>query len=145
MVKRSREVADTPQKGQKRYCLYKAVIDKYQEALDNHYYLEAITLMESLIADRLESAIIHYGLRTPENVFLTLGASINEIKRAEGLLSDDLLSKLDSWRESRNQALHEMAKIEDGDSAQFNQRYACLKQIAKNGYDLFKSINEETR
>ena len=69
---KTREIADTPEKGQKRYWLYRSVIDRYNEAYKSGYYLEAITLMESLITDRLESLLIYHGLITPNKAFMTL-------------------------------------------------------------------------
>ena len=50
-------VLEDPQVGHDRYQLYKASIDQYQKALKDGYFLECITLMESLIKDRLESRV----------------------------------------------------------------------------------------
>lgn len=73
---RTREIADNPQKGKIRYDLYKAVIHRYKEAMEKGFFLEAITLMESLISDRLESAINFYGLRPKGSDFRPLGETI---------------------------------------------------------------------
>ena len=142
-MNRTREIADSAVKGQKRYRLYKSVIDKYLKARECGFYLESITLMESLITDRLESLLIYYGLLSPEKAFLMLGPCIKMIREAKGLLSDNLLDDLDAWRMSRNKSLHEIAKIEEGDSAIFEQRYANLESIANKGYELFKEIKAE--
>lgn len=144
MKNKTREIADTPEKGKKRYNLYKAVIDRYLKARECGFYLEAITLMESLITDRLESLLIYYNLLSPEEAFMTLGPCINKIRSEQGLLSDCLIEELDTWRKARNQSLHEIAKIKEGDSAVFNQRYSDLKSIAIKGYVLFKAIKAET-
>lgn len=144
-MSRTREIADTSDKGMKRYRLYKSVIDRFMDARRDGFYLEAITLMESLITDRLESILIHYGIIRPEKSFLMLGPCIKALQEAQGILSDDLLAQLDDWRKARNQSLHEIAKIEEGDSAIFNQRYENLQSIAIGGYNLFKAIKEETK
>ena len=144
-MNRTREIADTPEKGQKRYQLYKSAIDRYQKALKEGFYLEAITLMESLITDRLESILIYHGIIRPEEAFRMLGPCITELQKVQGVLSDDLLVQLNNWRKDRNKSLHEIAKIEEGDPAIFNQRYSSLQQVAKDGYKLFQSIKKETR
>ena len=144
-MNRTREIADTREKGLKRYRLYKSVLERYKEAQNSGFYLEAITLMESLITDRLESILIYYNQLSPEKAFLTLGACLTALKNVQGILSDELIIQLNNWRMARNQSLHEIAKIEEDDSALFNQRYVRLQQIAKDGYKLFKLIKEEAK
>lgn len=141
-MKYSREIADTTEKGQCRYNLYKSVIGRYLQAMDAGYYLEAITLMESLIMDRLDSALIYYGLSEQEFDFRTLATSLRELN-AEGLITDDLYSAIDKWRIARNRALHNMAKIAVGESPVFNIRYEEQKDVAEMGYFLFKKLKEE--
>lgn len=141
---RTREIANTPEKGQVRYHLYKDVIDRYLDSMNDGYYLEAITLMESLITDRLESALIFYLKKTPSQVFLPLGDALSPFKD-QGIISDQLYSRIDEWRKSRNQALHEIAKIEAGTTPVFEDRYSAQQSIAKDGYDVFKKINEELK
>ena len=110
--------------------------------MDAGYYLEAITLMESLIMDRLDSALIYYGLSEQEFDFRTLATSLRELN-AEGLITDDLYSAIDKWRIARNRALHNMAKIAVGESPVFNIRYEEQKDVAEMGYFLFKKLKEE--
>ena len=43
--------------GKTRYLLYRKGISRVKESIKSGYYLEAITLCESLIADRLESRL----------------------------------------------------------------------------------------
>ena len=144
-MKRTREIADTPEKGQKRYLLYKAVLDQYEKAKKNGYYLEAITLMESIITDRLESALIFYGAMTPDEAFLALEWAIKKLEKFSGIVSDKLLQDIIQWKNARNHALHEMAKIEDGDKSSFEQRYSDQKTVAEDGYKLFNKIKNELR
>lgn len=141
---RTREIADTQKKGQTRHQLYKGVIDRYKEAMSAGFYLEAITLMESLITDRLESALIYYGKNTPNQVFLPLGSALKPFKD-QGIISDRLYDRIDAWRKSRNQSLHEVAKIEEGTTPVFRDRYAIQQVIAHEGYEIFKALKEELR
>lgn len=140
---RTREIANTPEKGQKRYRLYKDVIGRYKQALKEGFYLEAITLMESIITDRLESALIYYGLLSPDKAFKTLERCLEKFNENQGLLSDELFDEIKVWKDGRNHALHEMAKIEEGENAVFQQRYDNQKIIAEKGYDLFSKLKTE--
>ena len=144
MANRVREVADTPQKGQIRHDLYKSVIDRYLEAMRAGYYLEAITLMESLISDRLESALNYYQLCQFSIGFRPLGDNLRSFFN-QGIISDELYAEIDNWRKDRNQSLHEMAKIEFGTAPTFSHRYALQKTIAEAGYNIFKKLKEELR
>ena len=50
-----RPTIDTEGVGQSRYETYKATIERINKAMDSGFYVEAIALCESIIADRLES------------------------------------------------------------------------------------------
>ena len=139
---RTREIANTPEKGQKRYRLYRSVIKKYNEAMERGFFLEAIALMESIITDRMESALINYGIISKDEAFMMLGKCLDLLDK-EGLISDELYAEIDTWRGNRNRALHEMAKIEEGENAVFKQRYDNQKIIAEKGYDLFSKLKTE--
>ena len=141
-MNRTREIANTPEKGQKRYLLYKAVIEQYKKAKENRFYLEAITLMESIITDRLESALIYHGIIEQDHAFRMLGDCLT---KAKNIISDQLFDELNMWRQSRNQALHEIAKIEEGDESSFEQRRPAQMLIAEEGYRLFNKLKKELR
>lgn len=144
-MNRTREIADTSDKRQKRYRLYKSVIGRYREAIDKGFYLEAITLMESIITDRLESVLIYYGLMNREKAFRTMEFCLQLFNETQGIISDELYNRIVDWKNERNHALHEMAKIEEGDESSFSQRYNAQKKVAEQGYELFKAIKAETK
>ena len=50
-------INDSPEIGKLRYETYKGVLSKYKKAMEVGCYLEAITLMESIIFDRLASIV----------------------------------------------------------------------------------------
>lgn len=110
--------------------------------MEKGFYLEAIALMESIITDRFESALIFYEFIDPSEAFRTMGQCLEKL-HSEGIISDKLYSDLKDWKNGRNRALHEMAKIEEGEQATFDQRYLEQKQIAEKGYVLFNSLKEE--
>ena len=102
--------------GNARYLLYRKGISRIKDSITKGkgYYLEAITLCESLIADRLESRS-KFLTKSDRYSFKPLG------KLQEGILyhetNNELKStvggKLDDWRVERNNALHAIVKLED--------------------------------
>lgn len=137
MAKKERMIADTPEKGHQRYSVIKGAVRRYNEALESGFFLEAITIAESLIADRLESRAIFLG--KIDTSFKTLGVLTTNLKN-DSILSC-LIPEIDAWRKQRNNALHELAKIENGDASLFHDKYLKTKSIAEEGIKIFRKIN----
>jgi hypothetical protein len=105
-----------------RYELYKATFEWITKSIKEGFYLEAISLEESIIADRLESYLTwHTG---SDFSFKTLGALQKTIGTHGGdnNLKSLVAKELDQWRQARNKAAHEMVKIEDGKQVNWNDR-----------------------
>lgn len=143
-MNRTRVIADNADKGHKRYRIYQSVIDRYLKAKEQGFYLEAITLMESIITDRLESALIYRGELSQDKAFITLDRCLNKLK-GKGIISEALFERIEIWKDERNHALHEMAKIEEGDESSFEQRYSEQERVANDGYEIFKSLKKERK
>lgn len=127
--------------GSMRYGLYKQAYAQVNKAIKEGFYLEAITLIESLTSDRLESRI---SCRMGKDFsFKTLGSLIKELRDHE---SDPELKRLvdedlDKWRQARNKALHEMVKLEQGDSGTWEERTAELIPVAEDGLTILRAID----
>ena len=126
--------------GKLRYMLYTSAKSRIEECIEHGYYGEAVTIIESVITDRLESRI---SFLKKENVgFGTLGHLIKEAKKVETdaeLL--DLFAELDNWREKRNTAVHELVKIEDGQElVDWDNRMKSVGDTAREGYGLLKLV-----
>lgn len=144
MSKEKRAVANNEQIGQLRYDTYRKSIDRIKSSIEAGYYLEAITLCESLISDRLESRL-NYLTNSDNFSFKTLG------KLQEGIIKHDNVEELqrmmiyqkgdlDIWRDSRNNALHSMAKIANDDKSDWENKLQKYKKIAEDGEELRKVI-----
>jgi hypothetical protein len=131
--------------GQERYELYKAAFEWITKSISEGFYLEAISLEESLITDRLESYLTW--LRGTDFSFKTLG----DLKRAietyetDNALRQLVLGELDHWRQARNQAAHEMVKIEDGKRVGWVDRMRINQVVAEEGFKLVRKIDRQTR
>jgi hypothetical protein len=143
--KRQRAIIDTTGVGKRRHDLYANVLNKINQAVNEGFYLEAVTLLESIISDRLESICNEHN-ENNDNAFKNLGTLI--ISSRTFVLSKtwlDVINRLDKWRDKRNRVLHEMAKMEEGDLSTFEERYNNCKSHAETGKKLLKEIDNEIR
>lgn len=135
-------VSENPFVGKQRYELYRQAIKQFKEAVAAGFYLEAITICESLIADRLESRCGELGKPI---AFKPLGDLIKRMKQIE---VDDLIRKvvtndLDIWRLKRNTALHEIVKFEKGAIPNWENRVEQYKEYAEAGMEIFRKIDSQ--
>lgn len=146
MNKRTRAIA-TPGSAiaKARVEMYKSAYSRIAESSKAGFHLEAITIIESLIADRLESRLTFVLQR--DFSFQHLGSLITKARQVEtdptllGLIDQDL----DKWRKSRNKALHEMAKIANGDTSSWQDRVNGLVPISEGGSKLLKTIDKQIK
>lgn len=143
--RRIRATIDYDGVGKRRHDIYASVMERVKEATEKGFYLEAITLLESIISDRLESFCNEQN-NSNEYAFSCMGKLITEAKKH--IISSTWLNTLDElhkWKENRNDVLHQMAKIEQGDQSTFCERYQPCSGYAKQGVSLFNKINGDIR
>lgn len=139
---RTRAVADgASDVGELRHDLYRAGSKRIDEAIAAGWYLEAITLTESLIADRLESRLGF--LEGKDRGFQNLGPLIKGIQKAEidAELRHLVEQDLDDWRDARNEAVHEILKIAVGQRDTWEARMARLRDVALEGKRVLRAVN----
>lgn len=131
--------------GTLRHQLYRQAYKQIKIAMDQGFYLEAITLIESLVSDRLESRLSFR--KKSDFSFKTLGDLIREMKKVESdtLLKELVVSRLDKWRISRNQAIHEMVKLADGTMDDWNSRNETLIDVAKKGLATLRAVDKRCK
>lgn len=133
--------ADTTQKGEIRRDRYQRVLEQYKRAMESGFYLEAVTLMESIISDRLESRATYLGKTTG---FDTLGKLCN-ILSSDTVLKD-IIPQIVDWKNGRNRMLHEMSKIDASDMAEdFDEKYESGRLLAQSGLDIFRQVDAAVR
>ena len=97
-----------------RYLRYKLAFERMDEALEEGWLLEAISLQESIISDRLLSVLRHYG-QSAES-FKSLKCLIEDCRKLAIGSSDwvdgDFFDELDAWRVKRNRCIHEFCKMD---------------------------------
>jgi hypothetical protein len=125
--------------GRQRYRLFRRARKHIIFCIKRGFYLEAITLIESLIADRLESRISY--VIDEDYSFKTLGNLVIKARECEKdaeILT--IVDKIDQWRAQRNGALHEMVKIEEGTKLTWKERTERNRQVAIEGYRVLVEI-----
>lgn len=156
--------------GKRGFEYFRAASERVREAQKQGYFLEAITLLESMLSERMEHRLgfflrrrkAHVAARTAnwnakrlagllklEKGFATLGELAAALREVE----DDAALKLlveriggdVSWRERRNHALHGMVKRAAGDSRMWDERYAELEGVAHEGVQLLTRFDARDR
>jgi hypothetical protein len=56
-----------------------------------------------------------------------------------------LLDRVKSWSKARNKAIHELAKVTDGDANSWEDRWLEAQAVAKNGEKLARDISKLVR
>jgi hypothetical protein len=131
--------------GSSRFCLLGAAANRAAEAFKKGFYLEAITLTESLMATRLESRLawVRDLLRREQPVeFSTLVPLCCELlgKRASGVPDAEEfkvpIQGVKEWACKRNEALHQMAKLTEGHGHAFREKYEMSRDIVLQGFEV---------
>ena len=145
-TKLKRPTADNPQIGMARYNMIKEAMEQYKRAMDAGFYIEAIALMESAICDRLES-LANIAFSPDDYSYSTIGQLVHLFRSKGKPITPELANVLDAlsaWAKNRNNAIHEMVKLGPTNSnIGFVEKYKSLKQIAKQGKDLFNAVKKE--
>lgn len=102
-----------------------------KKAIQEKFYLEAITIQESIITDRLLSFVIRKGLLViSDNNFYLPNVSLNNLTKLSKEYFDDetLISELNAFRLSRNNCIHAMVKSYPGNPT---QKVGDFQKLAK--------------
>lgn len=129
-----------------RSALYRAANGRIKDAIEQGFPLEAVGLLESIIADRLES---HIGDLSGKPVgFGTLGRLIPRAATLDDSAEmAQLAERLDAWRQERNRVVHEMAKVSVADAAgvDWATRSRAAAVVARQGIRLFRDLDKHIR
>lgn len=137
-----------------KYASYAYAFKRINQAITDEYHLEAITICESVITDRLLS-YGEYITKSDIGEKATLGKVLKKIKKDKKFVvneeTEDLLEEIDAWRIKRNRCVHSVAKSKPGmatsDVGNFlTEAAACSatgKSLARKVSDWHKKIKKE--
>lgn len=119
---------------------------RINESLKDGYHLEAVTLAESIISDRLLSFVkYHHKNETVKTPFHKLIKSAKKLNSTIVLTKDgtDLFEAIDDWRDKRNKCIHAVAKSEPGEQTRpVNVFIEMAKHCAAEGKVLARLVCE---
>ena len=146
---KTRDNVGTPGVAQNRFEIFKEVISRYNQSMQDQYYLEAIALCESLITDRMESRLGE--LKNADVEFGTLSNLKDQLLGFKGypkLETDAILEKLynkicSTWAGERNKAIHQSAKISKASTKDWNAFLSEAKKTAEDGMKYFRELDKQ--
>jgi hypothetical protein len=129
--------------GKERYEIIRAAISRYNYAMEQSFYLEATTLIESLLSDRLESRLGQL-TKIPVN-FDTIGQLLKKLNKVETdvELKNIMNKKLNIWCGQRNATIHQAVKIEMGKKKVWAEFLEDSKRTAIEGRKIFNEYNTQ--
>lgn len=131
--------------GRTRGEVYRMALDRANLAYKEGFFLETIALVESLIADRLESIISLFDGQPAR--FGTVGGAARELKKRLAAIdgADDLLllDAVTAWSSDRARWIHEFAKVSAEGDLDWSQRLEDAQRVAEKGLDLLKEVTAE--
>lgn len=133
-------------KNKSKYLSYKKAWEQINAALDQGFFLEAITIEESIISDRLLSYILGVEPKAKLDIKSGLGKLISHWRKHAGKLliqsdNSDLGEITDIWRTKRNSAVHGLVKSTPGTpTTQPDDFLELARQTAEDGKTLARKI-----
>ena len=137
-----------------RHELYKAAWARYNEAMSAGFYLEAITLVDSVITDRIEAYtqhLMHYEEKHQQVTSLANAMASMDIAREERQIPIDAEYKnmrkaVSQFYEGRNKAVHNFAILSNANAEMTaDDRLQEAQKTAQDGREVFNLVNAYTR
>lgn len=150
---RKSQVLEKDIKGNARkYEAYREAWARVKQAQQDGFFLEAITIQESIISDRLISFLSRPGASNECVSKMEKGRFFSFYKIIECWRSEchqpvhsgnypDLIDAVDQWRKSRNEAIHAIVKIKDDNKSHTIDSFLQkAKHVAKEGEQLAREV-----
>ena len=136
--------------GSTRYELYKNAFEQVAAAFNLGFYVETISICESIIADRLEARISCIKDHDPnQHQFRTLRNSLpklDKIEPHENVKFRKIIGEVTVWEDERNFAIHEIVKVKNDETrTSWKRRQVRLRRAARVGMRLSKSVSAEVQ
>ena len=115
-----------------------------QRAIKSGFYLEAVSLCDSLMVNRIV-AILCFNSDEVRNWY-SVGDAIKAIRNAKIPQFDEtLMEECANWARKRNRFIHGMAHLPDSGELEWKSRLAQAKITAEAGLRLANRLSEEAK
>lgn len=127
----------TPELGKSKQQLYKFAHSRVQSSIRKGSHIEAIALLESIMSDRIESAISSVTrLPVSASSLGSLFKSLDKLIPAE----DNLTALVWDWNKSRGLVIHQMVKLTNDYNSTWAERVKFAKITAQEGLILLPQL-----
>jgi hypothetical protein len=130
-----------------KFLSYSKAWERINSALEASFHLEAITIEESIISDRLLSYVLGVAPKSKIHTRSGLGELISQWRKHAGSSLErqdgtDLGNATDAWRIKRNTAVHGLVKSAPGGSPKMqpDDFFELARQTAEEGKTLAREI-----
>ena len=135
-----------------RYLRYKLAFERLDEALEESWLLEVISLEESIITDRLMSILDAKGETVSKKQSLSrLISHAKKLMIGGGATVDgDFFHELEQWRDARNECFHAFCKLDDHAYAEnsaeiFSEQMMDTAKKGRELVDIVKHLSREAK
>lgn len=130
-----------PKIGKAKEELFRSAFRRIDDSISRGFHLEAITITESLICDRLETLI---SVVTADSVkAMNLGPLLKIVRKLPEF-PQELADEIDDWRIDRNYVVHQMVKITTEEVFDWRSRMKFARVTAIRGQSLVKDVHAST-
>ena len=135
-------------KNMAKYNSYRWAMEQVKKGITEGFFLEAITIEESILTDRLLLFYRQKGHNQKE-AYLTLGKILKFLEKNKALCQENAIvffDELDQFWKNRNTCLHQIAKSEPGTATLDIEGLTMLASTtASNGESLVKIVGAWSR
>ena len=130
-----------PKIGKAKEELFRSAFSRIDNSISRGFHLEAITITESLICDRLETLI---SVVTENRIKAMNLGPLLKIVRQLPEFPPELADEIDDWRIDRNYVVHQMVKITTEEVFDWRSRMKFVRITAIRGQSLIKDVHATT-
>ena len=131
----------TPELRKAKEELFKKAFSRIEKSITRGFHLEAITIIESLICDRLETSVAEI---TGESAGVKNLGPLLKILEKLPEFPKILIEEIDLWRSDRNLVMHRMVKITSEEVFNWQSRMKFARTTAIEGFRLVKRVHAAT-
>ena len=133
-----------------RYELYKLANEQLKSAYEAGFYIECVSICESIIADRIEARLQFLRRGTDKRSHIdSLGRllkQVTDIEPEDQVELRDAYASIREWGNARNETIHQFVKVtEQNQDLDGNGRVRNAKTAARDGIRLMKMISALVR
>ena len=131
----------TSELGKAKQELYRKAHKHLDRATTKGSHIEVIAILESLMSDRLESAIS--SITGESQAVNSLGSLVSKFHQIHSI-DDELRLRLREWNRHRSQIIHQMVKLTENHTPTWAERMTFARRVASEGKILFKDLRRVT-